>query len=117
MRYGRQDVEKSEDCPPEGNLPGLESLKLGRVANIERERERTLVYLFVWTSLPGAEAPFPDEAPTPGQHLKNIFYRMGLDDKDIVALSGAHTIGIKVDVLRPFFLVFALPLSLSYVTR
>lgn len=26
------------------------------------------------------------------KHLKDIFYRMGLSDKDIVALSGAHTL-------------------------
>ena len=26
-------------------------------------------------------------------HLRNVFYRMGLDDAEIVALSGAHTIG------------------------
>ena len=25
-------------------------------------------------------------------HLRDIFYRMGLSDKDIVALSGAHTL-------------------------
>jgi hypothetical protein len=25
-------------------------------------------------------------------HLKDIFYRMGLSDKEIVALSGAHTL-------------------------
>ncbi|XP_043709300.1 L-ascorbate peroxidase 3 [Telopea speciosissima] len=27
------------------------------------------------------------------QHLRDIFYRMGLNDKDIVALSGGHTLG------------------------
>uniref|UniRef100_A0A6M2EMW0 L-ascorbate peroxidase n=1 Tax=Populus davidiana TaxID=266767 RepID=A0A6M2EMW0_9ROSI len=26
-------------------------------------------------------------------HLRDIFYRMGLSDKDIVALSGGHTLG------------------------
>lgn len=26
------------------------------------------------------------------QHLRDIFYRMGLSDKDIVALSGGHTL-------------------------
>jgi Peroxidase len=36
-----------------------------------------------------AAAPFPDKAATPGEHLRNIFYRMGLNDQEIVALSGA----------------------------
>ncbi|XP_065881461.1 probable L-ascorbate peroxidase 6, chloroplastic/mitochondrial isoform X2 [Euphorbia lathyris] len=31
--------------------------------------------------------------PKPADHLREVFYRMGLDDKDIVALSGAHTLG------------------------
>lgn len=26
------------------------------------------------------------------KHLKDVFYRMGLSDKDIVSLSGAHTL-------------------------
>ncbi|KAF5194100.1 Ascorbate peroxidase, partial [Thalictrum thalictroides] len=38
------------------------------------------------------EGRLPD-AKKGGQHLRDIFYRMGLSDKDIVALSGAHTLG------------------------
>jgi len=29
----------------------------------------------------------------PGAHLRFVFYKYGMDDKDIVALSGAHTLG------------------------
>ncbi|KAF3337743.1 putative L-ascorbate peroxidase 6 [Carex littledalei] len=40
------------------------------------------------------EGKLPDAGPpSPAQHLRDVFYRMGLDDKDIVALSGAHTLG------------------------
>ncbi|XP_073260757.1 probable L-ascorbate peroxidase 6, chloroplastic/mitochondrial isoform X2 [Populus alba] len=31
--------------------------------------------------------------PKPVDHLREVFYRMGLNDKEIVALSGAHTLG------------------------
>nr|XP_019708503.1 probable L-ascorbate peroxidase 6, chloroplastic/mitochondrial isoform X3 [Elaeis guineensis] len=31
--------------------------------------------------------------PSPAGHLRDVFYRMGLSDKEIVALSGAHTLG------------------------
>uniref|UniRef100_A0A0D9VH05 L-ascorbate peroxidase n=1 Tax=Leersia perrieri TaxID=77586 RepID=A0A0D9VH05_9ORYZ len=40
------------------------------------------------------EGRLPDAGPRiPSEHLREVFYRMGLDDKDIVALSGAHTLG------------------------
>ncbi|XP_068647807.1 probable L-ascorbate peroxidase 6, chloroplastic/mitochondrial isoform X2 [Aristolochia californica] len=40
------------------------------------------------------EGKLPDAGPSsPAEHLRNVFYRMGLDDKDIVVLSGAHTLG------------------------
>lgn len=38
------------------------------------------------------EGRLPD-ATKGSPHLRDIFYRMGLTDKDIVALSGAHTLG------------------------
>ncbi|KAJ7540679.1 hypothetical protein O6H91_10G026300 [Diphasiastrum complanatum] len=40
------------------------------------------------------EGNLPDAGPpNPAEHLRNVFYRMGLTDKEIVALSGAHTLG------------------------
>lgn len=44
-------------------------------------------------NLPAAGKPFPDGTATPADHLRKVFYRMGLGDQDIVALSGAHTLG------------------------
>jgi len=44
-------------------------------------------------NLPSAQKPFHDGAKGPEKHLRNIFGRMGFSDKDIVALSGAHTLG------------------------
>mmetsp|Transcript_19200 Transcript_19200/g.27026 ORF Transcript_19200/g.27026 Transcript_19200/m.27026 type:complete len:326 (+) Transcript_19200:77-1054(+) len=44
-------------------------------------------------NLPDAYPPFGDGAPSAGRHLRNVFYRMGFNDREIVALSGAHTIG------------------------
>ncbi|XP_039778247.1 probable L-ascorbate peroxidase 8, chloroplastic [Panicum virgatum] len=40
------------------------------------------------------EGRLPDAGPRdPAEHLREVFYRMDLDDKEIVALSGAHTLG------------------------
>ncbi len=43
--------------------------------------------------LPKAIGPYPDGAAVPSVHIRNVFYRMGFDNKEIVALCGAHTIG------------------------
>ncbi|KZV16551.1 putative L-ascorbate peroxidase 6, chloroplastic [Dorcoceras hygrometricum] len=40
------------------------------------------------------EGRLPDAGPpSPATHLRDVFYRMGFNDKEIVALSGAHTLG------------------------
>ena len=38
-------------------------------------------------------APWPNEAAGPAPHLRWVFYRQGFNDQEIVALSGAHTMG------------------------
>lgn len=37
------------------------------------------------------EGPFPGGVTMPGDHLRNVFYRMGFNDQEIVALSGGYT--------------------------
>jgi len=47
-------------------------------------------------SPPESVAPFglPDAKPAdPASHLREVFYKYDMNDEDIVALSGAHTIG------------------------
>lgn len=43
--------------------------------------------------LPAGGAPYPNGADGPGKHLRDVFYRLGFSDQEIVALSGAHTLG------------------------
>ena len=39
------------------------------------------------------EGPFPDGIEKPGDHLRKVFYRMGFNDQEIVALSGEAASG------------------------
>lgn len=44
------------------------------------------------------QANYPENGRLPdasqgAQHLRDVFYRMGFDDQEIVILSGAHTLG------------------------
>lgn len=74
MKYGRVDASKKEFCSPEGNLPdGNPNPETGKYGG------------------PGGTASTEDT--TPNGHLRKVFYRMGLSDEEIVALSGAHTFG------------------------
>jgi L-ascorbate peroxidase len=66
MRYGRLDASES---------PELSEAPFG---------------------LPDALAPFggpPGCEQDPAAHLRYVFYKYGMNDEDIVALSGAHTLG------------------------
>jgi cytochrome c peroxidase len=43
--------------------------------------------------LPNADSGPPGADPSDAAHLRKIFNRMGFDDQEIVALSGAHALG------------------------
>ena len=74
MKYGRLDTTAPEQCPPEGNLPdGNANPETGNFG--------------------GTSGTKPTVAKSPEGHLRAVFHRMGLSDEDIVALSGAHTLG------------------------
>jgi len=45
-----------------------------------------------WDRLPSADFGFPEWDPT-SHFMRDIFYRMGFDDYEIVVLLGAHTLG------------------------
>ena len=47
------------------------------------------------TSPPDGRLPDADKGSKKAtiSHLRDIFYRMGFNDKEIVALSGAHALG------------------------
>jgi len=73
MIYGRVDATSSEQCSPEGNLPDAEASEDGKFG--------------------GEGGTASTEDTSPNGHLRKVFYRMGLNDEEIVALSGAHTFG------------------------
>ncbi|CAK8996303.1 unnamed protein product [Durusdinium trenchii] len=74
MKYGRKDASGPDDCP------GRQSRGTADNAGLPDAE-------------PGPDGAFGCGAKDAATHLRNIFYRMGFDDKGIVALSGAHTIG------------------------
>eukprot|EP00543_Licmophora_paradoxa_P004597 CAMPEP_0202450932 /NCGR_PEP_ID=MMETSP1360-20130828/9464_1 /ASSEMBLY_ACC=CAM_ASM_000848 /TAXON_ID=515479 /ORGANISM="Licmophora paradoxa, Strain CCMP2313" /LENGTH=299 /DNA_ID=CAMNT_0049069369 /DNA_START=19 /DNA_END=918 /DNA_ORIENTATION=+ len=73
MIYGRVDATSPEQCSPEGNLPDAEAGDNGKYG--------------------GTSGTASTEDGSPHGHLRKVFYRMGLNDEEIVALSGAHTFG------------------------
>lgn len=81
MKYGRLDTQTPDECPVEGNLPDAEA---GPDGNFGGD---------------GGTTSTKDK--TAEGHLRKVFYRMGLDDEAIVALSGAHTFG-KCNLLPLF---------------
>ncbi len=72
MRYGRVDAETDASVPPVNRLPD------GR--GPFHQGNGPCPFAWSWN-------------PSPADHLRRVFHRMGLNDKEIVALSGGHTLG------------------------
>lgn len=72
MKYGRVAIDSEKDCAGPTSREGF-----GGNAG-----------------LPDAKPPFGCGADSPAEHLRNVFTKkMGFNDQEIVALSGAHTVG------------------------
>ena len=65
LRYGRRQTNEAEHCCPQ---PRAQSASV-------------------------AAPPYPDGADSAATHVRRVFSRMGLSDKEAVALMGAHTLG------------------------
>ncbi|CAB9507652.1 ascorbate peroxidase 6, chloroplastic/mitochondrial [Seminavis robusta] len=76
MMYGRLDSAGPDECSLEGHLPDAEPGPDGKYGGYVEGKPSVST-----------------EDKTPYGHLRKVFYRMGLNDEEIVALSGAHTMG------------------------
>mmetsp|Transcript_21092 Transcript_21092/g.53107 ORF Transcript_21092/g.53107 Transcript_21092/m.53107 type:complete len:354 (-) Transcript_21092:139-1200(-) len=72
MKYGRVDAADESAVPPDGRLPSAGA---------------------PYQEAQGADPAKESADQSPQGHLRRVFGRMGLSDQDIVALSGAHTLG------------------------
>jgi hypothetical protein len=107
---GRKDAQGPEDCPKEGNLPGANlpgkqtgPFGDGTVAPADHLRKVSLHRPCNGWSRFGRNCPLLAWTEPWCPDARQVFHRMGLSDKDIVALSGAHTLGraYKVPSLDP----------------
>lgn len=68
--------------------------------------------------LPSADSGPPGADQSDAAHLRTIFNRMGFNDREIVALSGAHSLGrCHAYVLQTLFLLVSLSLHDFFYIR
>ena len=53
--------------------------------------------------LPCPCAPFADGSPSADAHIRNIFYRLGFNNREIVAICGAHTLVLSTSNIQILF--------------
>ena len=109
LHLARAKLEVVKAKHPEISYADLWSFA-GTVAIVEMGGPETLINLKNWSgwrpgrvdsldgrpALPDGRLPDGDgrqHTDKPADHLRDIFYRMGFNDKEIVCLSGAHALG------------------------
>lgn len=83
MKYGRVDASGPEDCPEEGRLPGKWHLRL--LCLCVCSLVTSLYQSFTNHNLLSYHS-IDAGPPSPANHLREVFYRMGLDDKVIAVI-------------------------------
>ncbi len=93
--YGRLDVSKNDymkfilQSPIASSAPASGITK----KTSRSDQHGYSVPAKISQAFPSPLPPYPDGSPSAAVHIRNVFYRLGLNNKDTVALCGAHTIG------------------------
>ena len=91
-----EDDKDKEDTSADNhrNVSATSSSRTGaRRTHTKKEGDVVHFGLQLASRLPKPLPPYPDSAPVPGTHIRNVFYRLGFSNREIVALCGAHTLG------------------------
>lgn len=86
LAYGREDAAYDVLNVEEEMKAATNTQQLRNVSSIAFKHALCPIY-------PSAVPPYPDGAPTADVHIRNVFYRMGLNNRETVALCGGHTLG------------------------
>lgn len=73
------------------NLQATDPSKISPAKKVIARRFSPRDYILP-VALPCPCAPYSDGSPSADAHIRNIFYRLGFNNKEIVALCGAHTL-------------------------
>lgn len=89
MVYGRLDADDSiDDYTTDTDTESDDGSDREIDLPVKKPQRATLS-----SKIPVAIPPYPDGSNSADIHMRNVFYRMGFTNKELVALMGAHTIG------------------------
>eukprot|EP00428_Durinskia_dybowskii_P062488 CAMPEP_0170381768 /NCGR_PEP_ID=MMETSP0117_2-20130122/14584_1 /TAXON_ID=400756 /ORGANISM="Durinskia baltica, Strain CSIRO CS-38" /LENGTH=325 /DNA_ID=CAMNT_0010637359 /DNA_START=254 /DNA_END=1231 /DNA_ORIENTATION=+ len=86
LTYGRLDAPAELLETEEAVKNATNTKQLRNVSSIAFKHVQCPIY-------PSAVPPYPDGAPTADVHIRHVFYRLGLNNRETVALCGGHTLG------------------------